>query len=138
MVSPVRLVKIAAAALAAAAGLLRDGRAGIAVAEEKQGVRAPMYAIISLISMIIDIYIWLLIAMAVLSWLVAFNVINTTNRFVYTLGDFLHRITEPALRPLRRIVPNLGGIDVSPVILILLLIFIQNLLVRDLAPALLQ
>ena len=97
-----------------------------------------MYAILQLISMIISIYIWLLIAMAVLSWLVAFNVINTSNRFVYTVGDFLYRITEPALRPIRRIVPNLGGIDVSPVILILLLIFIQNLLLHDLGPALMQ
>jgi YggT family protein len=97
-----------------------------------------MYAILSLISMVISIYIWLLIAMAVLSWLVAFNVVNTNNRFVYTVGDFLYRITEPALRPIRRIVPNLGGIDVSPVILILLLIFIQNLLLHDLGPALIQ
>lgn len=97
-----------------------------------------MYAILSLISTVINIYIWMLIAMAVLSWLVAFNVVNTNNRIVYTIGDFLHRITEPALRPIRRIVPNLGGIDVSPVILILILIFIQNLLVHDLGPALLQ
>ncbi len=97
-----------------------------------------MYAIISLISMVINIYIWLLIAMAVLSWLVAFNVVNTSNRFVFTIGDILYRVTEPALRPIRRIVPNLGGLDVSPVILILLLIFIQNLLVHDLAPAVLN
>ena len=97
-----------------------------------------MYAILSLISMVIEIYIWLLIAMAVLSWLVAFNVVNTSNRIVYTIGDFLYRVTEPALRPIRRIVPNLGGIDVSPVILILILIFLKNLLLHDLAPALLQ
>jgi YggT family protein len=97
-----------------------------------------MYAILSLISTVIDIYIWLLIAMAVLSWLVAFNVVNTSNRIVYTIGDFLYRVTEPALRPIRRIVPNLGGIDVSPVILILILIFIQNLLLHDLGPALLR
>ena len=138
MVSLGRLVKIAAAVLPPAAGLMQKGRAGIAVAEEKQGVRTPMYAIISLISMVINIYIWLLIAMAVLSWLVAFNVVNTSNRFVFTIGDILYRVTEPALRPIRRIVPNLGGLDVSPVILILLLIFIQNLLVHDLAPAVLN
>lgn len=97
-----------------------------------------MYAILSLVSTVISIYIWMLIAMAVLSWLVAFNVVNTNNRIVYTIGDFLYRITEPALRPIRRIVPNLGGIDVSPVILILILIFIQNLLLHDLGPALLR
>ncbi len=106
--------------------------------KENQGVQPPMYAILSLISTIISIYIWLLIAMAILSWLIAFNVINTNNRFVYTVGDFLHRITEPALRPIRRFVPNLGGIDVSPVILILLLIFVQNLLLHDIGPALVQ
>src|SRR3546814_17111122 len=63
-----------------------------------------------------------------LSWLVAFNVVNTSNRFVYAIGDFLYRITEPALRPIRRVLPNLGGIDISPVLLILLLVFVRNLL----------
>lgn len=86
----------------------------------------------------ISIYIWLLIASAILSWLVAFNVLNTSNRFVYMVGDFLYRITEPALRPIRRILPTLGGIDLSPMVLILLLIFLQDLLVRDIAPALLR
>lgn len=76
----------------------------------------------------IDIYIWVVIISAILSWLVAFNVVNTTNRLVYTVGDFLYRITEPALRPIRRIVPNLGGIDISPIILILVLYFIQLVL----------
>jgi YggT family protein len=76
----------------------------------------------------IDIYIWLIIISAILSWLVAFNVINTRNRFVYMVGDFLYRVTEPALRPIRRFLPNLGGIDVSPVILILVLIFAKGVL----------
>jgi len=96
-----------------------------------------MYAFIWLIDTVIGLYIWLLIASAILSWLVAFNVINTRNRFVYLLGDFLYRVTEPALRPIRRVVPNLGGLDISPVLLILLLMFIQRLLVQDLARALL-
>ncbi len=96
-----------------------------------------MYALITLISTVISIYIWLLIASAILSWLVAFNVINTSNRFVYMVGDFLYRITEPALRPIRKILPTLGGIDLSPMVLILLLIFLQNLLLQDIAPALL-
>ena len=83
-----------------------------------------------LVDTIIGIYIWVLIASAILSWLVAFNVVNTRNRFVYLLGDFLHRITEPALRPIRRILPNLGGIDLSPLVLILLLLFVRQVLAR--------
>ena len=83
-----------------------------------------------LIDTVIGIYIWVLIAGAVLSWLVAFNVVNTRNRFVYLLGDFLHRITEPALRPIRRMLPSLGGIDLSPMVLILLLLFLRQVLAR--------
>jgi len=96
-----------------------------------------MVALFQLIDTVINIYIWLLIIWAVLSWLVAFNVVNTSNRFVYLLGDFLNRITEPALRPIRRLMPDLGGIDISPMILILLLIFLRNLLFYDILPALL-
>jgi len=87
-----------------------------------------MQSLALLINMVVNLYIWVLIAAAVLSWLVAFNVLNTSNRFVYAAGDVLYRVTEPALRPIRRILPNLGGIDVSPVVLILLLIFLRNLL----------
>ncbi len=87
-----------------------------------------MYALTSLIKTVISIYIMLLIAQAVLSWLVVFNVVNTRNRFVYLVGDFLYKITEPLLRPIRRVLPSFGGIDVSPVVLILLLIFLQNLI----------
>ena len=76
----------------------------------------------------IDLYIWLVIIGAILSWLVAFNVINTSNQLVYLFLDFLYRITEPALRIIKRFLPNLGGIDISPVILILGLIFIQMVL----------
>ena len=70
---------------------------------------------------IINWYIYLVIASAIMSWLVAFNVINRHNRVVYLIGDFLYRITEPALRPIRQILPNLGGLDISPIILILIL-----------------
>lgn len=87
-----------------------------------------MYSLLQLISTVITLYIWALIVSAVLSWLVAFNVVNTRNRLVYMVGDFLHRITEPALRPIRRFIPLLGGIDISPVVLILVLIFARNLL----------
>ena len=66
-----------------------------------------------------------------LSWLVAFNVVNTRNRVVYMIGDFLHRATEPVLAPIRRILPNLGPVDLSPIVLLLLLFFIRTLLVQD-------
>ena len=82
-----------------------------------------------LILTIIDLYIWLLIASAVLSWLIAFNVVNTRNQLVSNIGEFLYRITEPALRPIRNMLPNLGGIDVSPVILIILLLFLKQLII---------
>jgi len=87
-----------------------------------------MYAFLTLVSTVISIYVWLLIAHAVLSWLVAFGIVNRYNRVVATIGDFLWRITEPLLRPIRRVLPDLGGIDISPVILILLLWFLRNLM----------
>ncbi|QLH40035.1 MAG: YggT family protein [Defluviicoccus sp.] len=83
-----------------------------------------------LLNTVITLYIWLLVAAAVLSWLVAFNVVNTHNRFIYMVGDFLYRITEPALRPIRRVLPTMGGIDLSPMVLILLLLFLQQVLAR--------
>jgi len=87
-----------------------------------------MRSIIEVVSLVIDIYIWCLIGSAILSWLVAFNVVNTQNRFVYMIGDFLFRITEPVLRPIRRYLPSLGGLDISPVVLILLLILLRGLM----------
>jgi YggT family protein len=80
-----------------------------------------------LIDTLIVLYIYILIAAAVLSWLIAFNVVNTRNPIVAQIGDFLYRITEPALRPIRAMLPNLGGIDVSPVILIIGLMFLRQL-----------
>jgi YggT family protein len=79
-----------------------------------------------LVDTVITIYIWLLIAAAVLSWLIAFNVVNTRNQIVASIGEFLYRITEPALRPIRNLLPNLGGIDISPVVLILILLFVRQ------------
>jgi YggT family protein len=86
------------------------------------------YALLNLISTVITIYIWLLIAQAVLSWLLAFGVVNRYNRVVSAVGDFLWRITEPLLRPIRSVLPDLGGIDISPVVLILLLYFLRDLM----------
>ena len=86
-----------------------------------------MSSIIILISQLIEIFIWFLIAQAILSWLVAFNIVNTNNNIVNLIGNFLFKITEPLLRPIRKILPDFGGIDVSPVILIILLIFFSKL-----------
>ena len=85
-----------------------------------------MVPLIGFLVLVIDLYIWVVIAGAILSWLIAFNVVNTQNRFVYTVADMLYRVTDPALRPIRNIIPNLGGIDISPVILILFLLFIRD------------
>lgn len=93
-----------------------------------------MYAVYNLINTVIGIYIWILIASVVLSWLVAFNVINTRNHVVYMIGDLLHRLTEPLLRPIRNILPNMGGLDISPVILILVLYFVRDLAFQYLRP----
>ena len=85
----------------------------------------PLFRIMS---MAIELYIWLIIIGAILSWLIAFNILNTSNQAVYTIIDFLYRITAPALRPIRKFLPNFGGIDISPVVLILGLIFVQMVL----------
>ena len=85
-----------------------------------------MVPLIGFIVLVIDLYIWVVIAGAILSWLIAFNVVNTQNRFVSSVADMLYRVTEPALRPIRSVIPNLGGLDISPVILILFLIFIRD------------
>lgn len=87
-----------------------------------------MRSVLWLIDTVITLYVWFLIAGAILSWLIAFNVVNMRNPIVMQIGEFLERITEPALRPIRRILPNLGGIDVSPIILILLLYFLRNII----------
>ena len=91
-------------------------------------VPVQMYAFLRLVDTLISIFIWLLIAQAVLSWLVSFGIVNRYNRVVSTIGDFLWRVTEPLLRPIRRVLPDLGGIDISPVILILILWFVRDLM----------
>lgn len=93
-----------------------------------------MRALLDVILMLLNLYVWLLIAAAVLSWLIAFNVINVRNQFVGMIGDFLYRITEPVLRPIRGMMPNLGGLDVSPVILILIIYFIQQVITYYIYP----
>ncbi len=87
-----------------------------------------MVSLLILIDKVIDIYTWIVIASAIASWLVAFGVVNTRNQVIRWVIDFLYRITEPALRPIRRVLPNLGGVDISPVILLLGLFFLRSLL----------
>jgi len=93
-----------------------------------------MRAVLDIILLVLQIYIWLLIAAAVLSWLVAFNVVNTRNQVVHMVGDLLYRLTEPVLRPIRNLLPNLGGIDISPVIVILIILFLENVIIRYIYP----
>jgi YggT family protein len=93
-----------------------------------------MRALFLVIDIALQLYIWLLIAAAVLSWLVAFNVVNPRNQAVAIIGDFLYRVTEPALRPIRNVMPDLGGIDISPVILILIIIFIRYVIALYIIP----
>ena len=96
-----------------------------------------MLALIQTVVFAIDIYWWLVIASAVFSWLYAFNVVNPRNQFVGQVGNALFRVTEPALRPIRAILPDLGGIDISPIILLLLLFFLRQFILTTVAPALL-
>ena len=87
-----------------------------------------MTSLVILLDTLLELYIWCLLVFVVMGWLIAFGVVNTHNRFVHVVNDFLYRLTEPALRPIRRVLPNLGGIDISPMVLILLIWCARNLL----------
>jgi YggT family protein len=93
-----------------------------------------MRALFLVIDLILQLYIWLLVASAVLSWLVAFNVVNTRNQLVAMIGDFLYRITEPVLRPIRNMLPAMGGLDISPVIAIFIIIFLRYVIALYIMP----
>ncbi len=95
-----------------------------------------MKSIFILLDSIITIYLWIIIINAILSWLVAFNVLNTQNKFVFSVLDVTYKLTDPALNKIRRFIPTFGSIDISPVILILLLIFLRNLIFEIFAPGL--
>ncbi len=95
-----------------------------------------MRSILILFDNVISLYIWILIINVIISWLVAFNVLNTSNRFVYSLLDVSYKLTAPPLNYIRRFLPNLGSIDISPIILILALMFIRNLVFEMFAPSL--
>ncbi|MCG8271672.1 YggT family protein [Aquamicrobium sp. NLF2-7] len=93
-----------------------------------------MIALIQTVVLALDLYWWIIIASAIFSWLYAFNVVNPRNQFVGTIGNMLFRLTEPALRPIRRFMPDLGGIDISPIILLLVLFFVRQFLLMSVAP----
>ena len=93
-----------------------------------------MLALFQTIDLALNLYTWVLIASAIFSWLYAFNVINSSNRFVSSVGLFLFNVTEPVLRPIRRIMPDLGGIDISPIILLLIIFFLRSLMWNTVYP----
>ena len=95
-----------------------------------------MKSIFILLDSIITIYLWIIIINAILSWLVAFNILNTQNRFVFSVLDATYKLTDPALNKIRRFIPTFGSIDISPVILILFLMFLRNIIFEIFAPSL--
>ena len=95
-----------------------------------------MKSIFILLDSIITIYLWIIIINAILSWLVAFNILNTQNRFVFAVLDATYKMTDPVLNKIRKFIPTFGSIDISPVILILLLMFLRNIIFEIFAPGL--
>jgi len=95
-----------------------------------------MKSIFILLDSIITIYLWIIIINAILSWLVAFNILNTQNRFVFSVLDATYKMTDPVLNKIRSFIPTFGSIDVSPVVLILLLMFLRNIIFEIFAPGL--
>jgi YggT family protein len=95
-----------------------------------------MLELFQFISYVLQLYVYVLIIAAVFSWLVVFNVVNPRNPAVTMIGQFLYAVTEPVLRPIRRLLPNMGGIDISPIIVILVIFFIQSVILPNLYRAL--
>ena len=95
-----------------------------------------MYAIFATIDFILDIIWFLIVASAIFSWLYAFNIVNPSNQFISMIGNALYQMTEPLYRPIRRFVPNFGGLDISPIILLIILFFLQTFLQTSVRPAL--
>ena len=95
-----------------------------------------MKSIFVLLDSIITIYLWIIIINAILSWLVAFNILNTQNRFVFSVLDTTYKLTDPALNKIRRFIPTFGSVDISPIILILILMFLRNIIFEIFAPGL--
>jgi YggT family protein len=113
-------------------GLFRRGNTGKPCATAFELGRA-MIELLQFISYLLTIYVYVVIAMAILSWLIAFNVVNTRNPVVHMIADLLYRLTEPVLRPIRNLLPNMGGIDISPIILFLIILFVQSVILPNIA-----
>ena len=94
-----------------------------------------MLRLLYFIDFLLNLYIFILIAQAILSWLIVFNVVNTRSPVVSAIGEFLYRVTEPVLRPIRQMLPNFGGIDISPLIVILIIYFLQIVVIGNLREA---
>ena len=101
---------------------------GLGASRRQKRPEIPMQSILSLADTILGLYMWCIIIAAVMSWLSYGGVINNSNRFVYLVSDFLYRITEPAMRPIRRFIPSISGIDLSPIVLILAIFFLRSLI----------
>src|SRR5437868_4577482 len=114
---------------------LRGGEPISSWRSDRSQSSSTMRAVLDIVLIVLDLYIWLLIASAILSWLIAFNVVNTRNQFVSAVAEFLYRITEPALAPIRSFMPNLGGLDISPIILILIIMFIERVITYYIYPS---
>ena len=93
-----------------------------------------MIAIFYLVLQILKLYSYVVIANVIISWLIAFNILNTNNRFVYSLLEFTYRLTDPILNRIRRFLPNLGSLDISPIVLLLLIWFIEMCMKLYIAP----
>ncbi|MTI43273.1 YggT family protein [Roseibium hamelinense] len=93
-----------------------------------------MRAILDVVLIALNLYTYIIIASAIFSWLYAFNIVNSSNQIISAIGQMLYNLTEPVLRPVRRIMPNLGGIDISPIIVLLGIILIQNIIVMYVYP----
>src|SRR3569833_1621443 len=93
-----------------------------------------MRAVLDIVLIVLELYVWLLIASAVLSWLIAFNVVNTRILFVASVAEVLYKISEPVLRPIRNMMPNFGGLDISPIIVILIIMFLQRFITYYIYP----
>ena len=91
-----------------------------------------IFALLSTISLILSLVWWVFLVMIIMSWLISFNVINTRNQFVASVWRILNQITEPILRPIRRVVPPVGGLDLSPIIVFIILFFLQSFIANDL------
>lgn len=93
-----------------------------------------MRAILDIILLVLQLYWWIVIAMIIMSWLISFNVINTRNQFVAAVWRILNQLTDPVLQPIRRVMPNFGGLDISPIILFLIIFFIERIILYYVYP----